>query len=368
MRFSRSNSIRRTSGSSDQSQTTFNTQLARCSSSDGPLRSPSPQPSFAAGSSTGSFLSSHSESSQQGGHPLTQAVTKFRSQRMRPLSMFSSQSSSSRSVRLFHFRRSSESIESEQFQVVPNLNKRRSYLRPSAGQKRNNFHQDSNQTTNILQTQSSMPEISSSEMFQYRRSIWRSNISNSAPDIDSSRENLAVREKEEDTWHDEMLDTLHTLRRTADEMKKPRKHLSNTNQLARRDSLPTFGSALKDMNTLSRSASAVSKALQIDEDKAASPAICLSNSTPSRNYLSPATHLSKRLTRPSILPSNYHLPGKYGLIPQDLARIKREDDTDDGSSFCTLSDEEAEYQSHPYVLPIWPNPPPSLCLPFGDAC
>ncbi|EFP75558.1 uncharacterized protein PGTG_00889 [Puccinia graminis f. sp. tritici CRL 75-36-700-3] len=361
-RYSRSKLIRRDSGSSTHGSGTLKAQLSRRISSDEPGRTlESPEPSIATGSSAGSFLSSHSGDSQPSGPSLKQTLVKFRQQRLRPLSILAGNPKLVRNRRPSHSRESEESTDSGQFQVgamgrILSSDQHSSHFIPRAALEQGGdyviVHSEYAQALpNNQQPHASMPEISSN------KKPWSYNLESLPCGIRSS-EKLVVEEESDGSLDDEMLDTLCTLRYTIQQIKDHRRQSPKSNPLVKCDSLPTFGLTSTGHQNLLRTLSVPSRFI---EDKAASFDLMNGSGLP-YCLVSPA-HLLNQL--PSIHAGNHSTPASRDLPNPGM--IENEDEGDD-TSFCTLPEEEPDYQSGPYVLPIWPNLPSALQPAFDPKC
>ncbi|OAV88207.1 hypothetical protein PTTG_09159 [Puccinia triticina 1-1 BBBD Race 1] len=356
-RYSRPKLIRRDSGSSTHGDGTAKAQLSRRISSDQPRRATEgPDPSLAASSSAGS-LSNRSKDGQRDGHSLKQTLAKLRHQRLRPLSLFTANPKIIRTHRPSRSRESIESTDSDQSHAgaagrPQSSSTHSSHVIPRAVLEHGGdyvmVHSEYVQDLpDFLPPPNSMPEISSSGVcLKDDKKTWSYNLGGLTREIRSS-ERLVVEEGSDSSLDDEMLDTLCTLRYTIKQMKEHQRQPPQLTALVKCDSLPTFGLASSEHNGLSRTFSVPSRFVE-DETRPFGPL----NGFSLQSCLVAPAHRSAQL---SVMDSDTHCSRVHSFSVPNPGSMETEDEADDTSSFCTLSEEEPDYQSCPYVLPIWPN-------------
>jgi len=340
----------------------------RSSSDETRRTTENPWPS--SGSSSAGSLFSHSGESQRSGYSFKQTLVKFREQRLRPLRIFNGNAKVVRNHRISHSCGSINSIDDVQLPVgapghrqstgtyTPHIISRAS-LGNRGAEAAIEYHSErilQDLRPSVLHTFSSvLPQYPPGEFSKDGRGRWTYRPENQACGANPA-DKLVAEEESDGSLDDEILDTLCTLRYTIQKIKEHQRPSPRSSPLVQCDSLPTFGGASTGHNNLSRSLSA--------------PCSRLSQRGPvsSLGLVNPGLpHLS--LCPAHLLPINQsaatHAEKDCNLIGlPNPARIENEDDGgDDSSSFCTLSEEEPDYQALPYVLPIWPNLPSSFCLP-----
>ncbi|PLW39562.1 hypothetical protein PCANC_15660 [Puccinia coronata f. sp. avenae] len=284
-------------------------------------RRPVETPLLSSGSSAGSIFSYGSDS-QRSGHSFRRTLVKLRQQRLRPLSIFVGHPKIAGHHRVTHSFGSIESIDSDQFQVG------------ARGHHPSNANHSSHLITSALLGHRAETDD---------QRTWSYNLQGHYSCDARLPEKLMAEEESDGSLDDEMLDTLCTLRYTIQRMKEHRTPSPKSSPLTKCESLPAFGLASVDHNNLSRTLSVPS---QFIERRPTSLGL-----------------IQAALPLPSSFPCPAHLS-----IDQHSATHSDgdEDDGDDKSSFCTLSEEEPDYKSFPYVAPIWPSLPSILRLPFDS--
>ncbi|KNZ59837.1 hypothetical protein VP01_1654g2 [Puccinia sorghi] len=342
--------------------------LSRHSSSDetrGTFENPWPS---SCSSSAGSLFS-HSGDSQRSGYSFKQTLAKFREQRLRPLRIFNGNAKVVRNHRISHSCGSIDSIDDVQLPVgtpghrqststySPHIISRASLGNRSA-EAAIEYHPErmlQDLRPSVFHSFSSvLPQYPPGELSKDGRKMWSYSPDNPAcGEIPADK--LVAEEESDGSLDDEILDTLCTLRYTVQKIKEHQRQSPKSSPLAQCNSLPAWGAASTGHNNLSRSLSAPCSR---PCERGPVSSLGLVNSGLPHCSPCPAHLLPIDQSAPMHAEKDCNLIG----LPNP-GMIENEDDAgDDSSSFCTLSEEEPDYQSLPYVLPIWPNFPSSFCL------
>ncbi|KAH9440451.1 hypothetical protein MJO28_016351 [Puccinia striiformis f. sp. tritici] len=370
-RYSRPKLIRRQSSSSPRSNgNPQEEQNRRISAEESWTALESPELCSAAGSSAGSFLSSHNEDSQRNGKSLKQTFVNFRRHRLRPLSVLTITPKFIRNHRPSRSRGSMELIDSEQFRAgAPNrvqssYSEHSSHVIPRSVLQYGGHYAkvDSDyvpDSPHILHPPSFMSGISLGDLsLKDDKETWRYSLEGPPCEIRSEKKPL-IEEDSEGSLDDEMLDTLCTLRSTIQKIKAHRRKSPQSSPLLKSGSLPTGGS--QEHINLSRSLSAPCRII----NGRPTPLWTLESSALPHCLVSPVHSPTKLPGMYTDLTGNHSIPTyEMSSSNPEIIENEGEDEDEDTSSFCTVSEEEPDYHSGPYFLPMWPDLAPILSLPL----
>lgn len=304
-------------------------------------------------SSAGSLLSNHSEENKGVGQSFTQVVHKFRKRRLRPLSFIGSQirpgSPSS------HSRQASEQRQDATCNFSPSLIPEVAF---EFGGEYLLLNSDRLSGT-VYMPPTPVSIYSTSHASQGMPATWDSG-SQSSVSMNLHSKNNSSDEKE---LKRASLGSVFPFHYAVGNARRHSARLPRKHELMKSNTLKTFRRGSRQASTLSRTSSASTHPRLIDQAKTASGA-----SDAIHEFLPHSARVATHFPW-DFPPLSAMQAADCNLgVEQRLIGLEAEIGADDVSSFVTLSDEGADYESFPHVMPIWPNLSQSIGLPCISEC